>query len=121
MVVCSALKRDQRNGWHGDPSISRFPACRNPILVGICHPGIRDFANSPSKGYTSIIPIPTIRRKQSVVLRPDLHPSHKVGCGKRTGTVFISRPAFVTFAVASGRISTDMSASGYQFLGLFLT
>jgi hypothetical protein len=29
---------------------------------------------------------------------------------RRTGTVFISRPAFVTFAVASGRISTDMSA-----------
>jgi hypothetical protein len=27
----------------------------------------------------------------------------------RTVTVFISRPAFVTFAVTSGRISTDMS------------
>jgi len=84
MVVCTALKRDQRNGRHGDPSISRFPACRDPILVGICQPEMRDFArNSPSKRYTNTIPIPTILRKQSVVLRPDLHPSHKVGCGKR--------------------------------------
>jgi hypothetical protein len=35
----------------------------------------------------------------------------------RTGTVFIFRPAFVPFAVASGRISTDMSPSRQRLIG----